>query len=167
MKVAVFSVRSVGIGIVCGVLVAAGLGLRRGADWGLAALNGLSAGAAVLAFSIGMSDDRLKWYGNRRKRQGVGILAFIVTMIPSVFVRELIAVDRFIEEEKLFEMYGFIDTARASANGFAVSMLILITGFAAYDLGCINAKLEHLDGDESGDPLPLRGIPPDGPRHSS
>ena len=78
-----------------------------------------------------------------------------------------IAVDRFIEEEKLFEMYGFIDTARAFANGFAVGMLILITGFATYGLGFINAKLEHLDGDESGDPPLLSATLPDGPRHFS
>ena len=167
MKVTVFTVRSVGIGIVCGVLVAAGLGLFFGTDWGLAAMNGLSAGALALAFSIGASDDRLKWYGNRRGRQVVGVLAWIVMMIPSICVREFIAVDRFIEEGKLFEMYKFIDTARAFANGFAVTMLILITGFATYGLGFINAKLEHLDGDESGDPPLLRATLPDGPRHSS
>ena len=64
MKVAVFTGRSVGIGIVFGVLVAAGFGQFRGTDWGLAAMNGLSAGALALAFSIGMSDGRLQWYGN-------------------------------------------------------------------------------------------------------
>ena len=80
-------------------------------------------------------------------------------------MRGFIEVDRFIEGKKFFEMYKFIDMARAYANYFAVEMLLLITGFAAYGLGFINAKLEHLDGDESGDPL--RAIPPDGPRHSS
>ena len=64
-------------------------------------------------------------------------------------------------------MYKFIDMARAYANYFAVEMLLLITGFAAYGLGFINAKLEPLDADESGDPLLLRAIPPAGPRHSS
>lgn len=167
MKVAVFTVRSVGIGIVFGVLVAAGFGQFYGTDWGLAAMNGLSAGALALAVSISMSDDRLEWYSNRPGRQGVGMLAFIVMMIPLTFVREFIAVDRFIEEEKLVEMYGFIDTARASANAFAVSMLILTTGFATYGLGCIKAKLEHLDGDESGDPPLLSATLPDGPRHFS
>lgn len=167
MKVAVFTLRSVGIGIVFGVLVAAGLGLLFGTDWGLAAMNGLSAGALALAFSIGTSDDRLKWYRNRPGRQGVWMLACIVLGISSLFVREFIEVDRFIEGEKLFEMYGFIDMARAYANGFAVEVLILITGMATYCLGCIRAKLEHLDGDESGDPPLLRATPPDGPRHSS
>ena len=50
MKVTVFTLRSVGIGIVFGVLVAAGLGLLRATDWGLAAMNGLSAGTLALGF---------------------------------------------------------------------------------------------------------------------
>ena len=70
MKMAVFTGRSVSIGIVFGVLVAAGFGQFRGTDLGLAAMNGLSAGALALAFSVGMSDDRLKWYSNRPGRQG-------------------------------------------------------------------------------------------------
>ena len=114
-----------------------------------------------------MSDDRLKWYSNRPGRQGVWMLACIVLGISSLFVREFIAVDRFIEGEKLFEMYGFIDMARPNANLFAAETLILTTGFATYGLGFINAKLEHLDADESGDPLLLRSTPPDGPCHSS
>ncbi len=129
-------------------------------------MNVLPAGALALEVSISASDDRLKWYSNRRGRPVIGMLACIVTMIPSVFVGRLIEVDHFIEEEKLFEMYGFIDTACAFANGFAVSVLILITGFASYGLGCINAKLEHLNGDGSGNPLLLRATPPDGPRTS-
>ena len=167
MKVAVFTMRSVGIGIVFGVLVAASFGLLDGADWGLAAMNGLSAGAAALAFSIGMSDDRLKWYSNRPGRQGVWILAYTVMLIPAFFVERFIEVDRFIEGEKFFEMREFIDMARAYANGFAVGMLIMITAFATYGLGFINAKLEHLSGDESGDSPLLRAPPPDGPRYSS
>ena len=164
---AVFTGRSVSIGIVFGVLVAAGFGQFRGTDWGLAAMNGLSAGALALAFSIGMSDGRLQWYGNHPGRQGVWMLAYIVIGISAAFVRGFIEVDRFIEGKKFFDMYKFIDMARAYANYFAVEMLLLITGFAAYGLGFINAKLEHLDGDKSGDPLPLRATSPDGPRHSS
>ena len=61
MKVAVFTVRVVGTGIVFGLLVTAAFGLLCGADWGLAAMNGLSSGTLALAFSIGISDDRLDW----------------------------------------------------------------------------------------------------------
>ncbi len=64
-------------------------------------------------------------------------------------------------------MYEFIDMARTYANGFAVCMLILITGFATYGLGFINAKLERLASDGSGDPPLLCVTPPDGPRYSA
>ena len=96
MKVAVFTVRSIGIGIVFGVIVAVGLGVLGGSDWGLAAMNGLSAGALAMAFSIGMSDDGLKWYGYCPSRQGVWMLAYIVMMIPTFFMGRFIEADRFI-----------------------------------------------------------------------
>ena len=89
MKVAVFTGRSVSIGMVFGVLVAAGFGQFRGTDWGLAAMNGLSVGTLALAFSIGKSDDRLKWYGNRPGRQGIWMVTCIVLGISTLFVGDL------------------------------------------------------------------------------
>ena len=47
----VFTARSTGIGIVTGMIVAAGLGQLLGVAWNLATLNGLAAGALALAFS--------------------------------------------------------------------------------------------------------------------
>ena len=58
MKVAVFTLCSVGIGIVFGVLVAVGFGHLYGADWGLAAMNGMSAAAARSSMSSGCGASR-------------------------------------------------------------------------------------------------------------
>ena len=50
-----FAVHSVGVGIAAGMLVAAAFGLLAGASWGLAAVNGLSAGVLVLTAYIVIS----------------------------------------------------------------------------------------------------------------
>ena len=80
-------------------------------------------------------------------------------MIPTFYVGRFIEVDRFIEAETFYEIYEFIHMARAYANVVAVSTLILITGFVTYALGSIKAKLDHLDGDESGDSHLHRATP--------
>ena len=162
MKVTVFTVRSVGVGIAAGMLVAVAFGLFAGASWGLAAVNGLSAGTLVCTIYIGMNDDRVDWNSVPPGRRGTWKLAYSVILVPALFLEYLTG-------------FGFGNVDPPLLNGMefgvvdllALKALILTTGSAAYALGNITAKLEHLIGDESMDPHPLRVTPHDGPRHSS
>ena len=162
MKVAVFTLRSVGVGIVAGMLVAVAFGLFAGASWGLAIVNGLSAGALVLTVSIGMNDDRVDWGSVPPGRRGTWNLAYSVILIPAVFLEYLTGFWFDSDGVPLLNgiKFGVVDL-------IALKALFLTTGFAAYALGNITAKLEHLVGDEGVHPYPLHVTPPDGPRRSS
>ena len=150
MKIKVFTPRSVGIGIAGGVLVAAGLGQLTGAAWGLAVLNGLAAGALVLALSIVVRDGRFDMMDNRRRR-GVWLLAYVVMITPVLFVDDAIGIE-----------------LSDRANLFALSVLFALTGFASYLLGGIMATLNQLDGDAVGaDPRLHRVTPSPGEHHTS
>ena len=88
----VFTARSTGIGIATGALVACAFAQLLGAAWGLAALNGLAAGALALALS---SDDlRGGWFDTTRDRRRTGIraLAYAVMMAPTLFAHRYIEV---------------------------------------------------------------------------
>ena len=39
----------------------------------------------------------------------------------------------------------------SKANGASLSLLFMLTAFAAYNLGGVLATLDHLDGDDSSD----------------
>ena len=117
----VFSARSTGIGMATGVLVAIAFGQPLGVAWSLAVLNGLAAGALALVLSI----DELRggWLDTThdRRRTGIRALAYAVMLAPTLFA------DRYI--------------AFRPADEVAVSLLFLLTGFAAYTLGGIMATL--------------------------
>ena len=142
----VFTARSTGIGIATGVLVAIALGQLLGAAWALAILNGLAAGALALALSIGAGG----WFDTtvNRRRPGIWALAYAVMMAPTLFVHHYIEL--------------------RPADEVAVSLLFILTGFAAYTLGSIMATLVYLDGDAAAaDPRQHRVTPQPGERRGS
>ena len=133
MRIAVFTARSVGVGVAAGVLVAVLVGWLRGAAVGLAVLNGLAGGALALAVFTCMRDGRFDFVA--RRRLGVKTLAAAVMVAPMLFV------DNVIGNELTW------------ANRTSLSLLFSLTGFAAYALGGIMATLNRLDGeDDAADP---------------
>ena len=122
----VFTMKSVGAGVATGALVAAAVGQLLGAPWMLAGLNGLAAGALALALSTMVADGRFAGMDVRR-RFGVRALAYAVVMLPA------------------FTAGGLMEVELARGEGFALGLLFLLAGFAAYSLGGILATLEHLD----------------------
>ena len=144
----VFTARSTGIGMATGVLVGIAFGQLLGAAWGLAVLNGLAAGALALALSI----DELRggWWDTThdRRRPGIRALAYAVMLAPALFAHRYIAF--------------------RPADEVAVSLLFMLTGFAAYTLGGIMATLVYLDDEPAAaDPRLRRFTPPPGERHGS
>ena len=143
MKVAVFTARSVAVGVAAGVLVAVWVGWLRGADAVLAVLNGLAGGALALAVFNYMEDGR---FALQARRLGVRTLTASVIVAPMIFVDNVIG------------------NELSRANGSSLSLLFVLTGFAAYNLGGILATLDHLDGndssDDSADPRLHRVTPP-------
>ena len=139
----VFTARTTGIGLATGVLVAIALGQLPGAAWGVAILNGLAAYALAQALSI--DDLRGGWLGatDNRRRAGIRALAYAVMMAPTLFVHHSIEL--------------------RPADEVGLALLFLLTGFAAYRLGCILATLAYLDGDADAagvDPRLHRVTPP-------
>ena len=149
VRVQVFTKRSAGIGVATGALVAAGFGQLAGASWGLAALNGLAAGALALAVAIVLRDGRFDFM-NTRRRRGLWVFAWIVIATPWFLVDDVIELQ-----------LSRVDEA-------ALTLLFGLTGFAAYALGAITATLDHLDGDEaSADPRLHRVTPSPEARRTS
>ena len=124
----VFTTKSVGAGVATGALVATAVGQLLGAPWTLAGLNGLAAGALALALTVAVSDGRFGVMDVRR-RPGVRTLASVVMIFPALVVGNA------------------MDVELARAEGFALGLLFLLTGFAAHALGGILSTLEHLDDD--------------------
>ena len=122
----VFTMKSVGVGVATGALVAAAVGQLLGAPWMLAGLNGLAAGALALALSVAVDDGRFAVM-DVRGRPGVRMLASTVMLLPALMIGSV------------------MDTELARAEGLALGLLFLLTGFAAHALGGILATLEHLD----------------------
>ena len=118
------------------MLVAATFGLYVGASWGLAAVDGLSAGALVLTVYIGMIDDRVDWNSVPPGRRGTWLLAYSVIFIPALLVEHLIAFEFVSGDAPALKGKEF-----GSVNLFALKVLFLTTGSAAYALGNITAKL--------------------------
>ena len=148
VRVQVFTKRSAGIGVATGAVVAAGFGQLAGASWGLAALNGLAAGALALSLSIVLRDGRFDMM-NTRRRHGVWLLAWTVIAVPWLFAD------------------NFIEPTLSRIDEFALTLLVGLTGFAAFALGAIAATLEHLDGDDAAaDPRPHQVTPAPGERRT-
>lgn len=145
MKVAVFTPRSVCVGVAAGVLVASWVGGVRGADEGWAVLNGLAGGIAALAVYTCLGDGRFTFLEQHR-RFGVRLLGAAVIVPPVLFV------DYVIGREP------------SGADDGSLSLLFLFTGVAAYVLGGIMATLDHLEGEDGAPPDPRlnRLTPPRG-----
>ena len=122
----VFTTKSVGVGVATGALVAAAVGQFLGTPWMLAGLNGLAAGVLALTLSLALSDGRFAVM-DVRGRPGVRMLASVVMLLPALMIGNA------------------MDTDLARAEGLALGLLFLLTGFAAHVLGGILATLEHLD----------------------
>ena len=122
----VVTTRSVVAGVAAGALVAAAVGQLLGAPWMLAGLNGLAAGALALAVTIVVGDGRFGVM-NVRRRPGLRAFAYAVIMLPA------------------FMAGNVIDVELARAEGLALGVLFLLTGFAAHALGGILSTLEDLD----------------------
>ena len=160
MRGAVFTARSTRIGIATGVLVTAVFGQFVGASWGLAILAGLPAGALALAGSISLRNGKFdlgsghqrrpgslrnkKFHlgSGHQRRPGVWLLAWLVMSSPAFLVGIV------------------IETELSPVNEFALKVLMLATGMAAYALGGVMATLDHLDGDDEIDPRLHRVTPP-------
>lgn len=122
----VVTTRSVVAGVAAGALVAAAVGQLLGAPWMLAGLNGLAAGGLALALSVAVGDGRFGVM-NVRRRPGLRTLAYAVIMLPAFMAGDV------------------MDVELARADGLALGLLFLLTGFAAHALGGILATLEQLD----------------------
>ena len=127
-----FTLRSTGISIAGGVLVAGAFGQFFSAAWGLAILNGLAAGTLALAGSVCMRHGRFAFLAEKahQRQLGVGILSYAAIVPPVFFVDAAIGIELLNREDSL-----------------ALSVLFGSTGFAAYNLGGIMMTLAHLDGD--------------------
>lgn len=122
----VLTTKSVSAGVATGALVAAALGQLLGAPWMLAGLNGLAAGALAMALSIVVGDGRFGVM-NVRRRPGLRTFAYVVIMLPA------------------FLASSVMDVELARAEGLALALLFLLTGFAAHALGGILSTLQDLD----------------------
>ena len=120
----VITMRSVVAGVATGALVAAAVGQLLGAPWMLAGLNGLAAGALALAVTIVVGDGRFGVM-NIRRRPGLRTFAYVVIMLPAFLAGNVMELAR--------------------AEGVALALLFLLTGFAAHALGGILSTLEDLD----------------------
>ena len=123
----VVTTKSIVTGVATGALVAAAIGQLLGAPWMLAGLNGLAAGALALALSIVVGDGRFGVMSVRR-RPGLRMFAYSVMLLPA------------------FLAGNVMDVELARADGLALALLFLLTGFAAHALGGILSTLEHLEG---------------------
>ena len=123
----VVTTKSVAVGVATGALVAVVVGQLIGAPWMLAGLNGLAAGALALAMSIVVGDGRFGVM-NVRRRPGLRAFAYAVMFLPAFMAGSVMEVEL------------------ARAEGLALALLFLFTGFAAHALGGILSTLEHLEG---------------------
>ena len=122
----VITTKAVAVGVATGALVAVAVGPLIGAPWMLAGLNGLAAGALALASYIVAGDGRFGVM-NVRRRPGLRAFAYAVMFLPAFMAGNVMEVEL------------------ARAEGLALALLFLLTGFAAHALGGILSTLEHLE----------------------
>lgn len=140
--------RSIGIGVGSGVLVAVAFGGIYGVAWGLAALDGLAAGALALATSICLRDGRFGGLmeTGRHGRRDVGIVLACAIAAPAIFVEDALGLE-------------LLDRGA----GFALSLLFACTGSAACALSGIMATWAPPDGSGGvAGPRLRRPVPPYG-----
>ena len=140
--------RSIGIGVCSGVLVAVGYGQFYGVAWGLAALDGLAAGALALATSICLRDGRFAGLmeTGRHRRRDVGVVLACAIVAPALFIEDALGI------ELLDRGYGS-----------ALSLLFACTGSAACTLSGIMATWAPPDGSVgAAGPRLRRPVPPYG-----
>ena len=126
MKERVFTGRSVSLGLATGMVVSVMLGAF-GIDWVLACMTGLAAGAFALAFCTSL-DPR---FDMTPRRRGPWVIASIVILTPAL------------------NLGGALRHAPDTVHPFVISVLILLTGFAAYSLGVIVGALNQIEGDDA------------------
>ena len=122
----VITTKSVAVGVATGALVAVAVGQLIGAPWMLAGLNGLAAGALALASYIVVGDGRFGVM-NVRRRPGLRSFVYAVMFLPAFMAGNVMEVEL------------------ARAEGLALALLFLFTGFAAHAFGGILSTLEHLE----------------------
>ena len=122
----VITTKSVAVGVATGALVAVAVGQLIGAPWMLAGLNGLAAGALALALFIVVGDGRFGVM-NVGRRPGLRAFAYAVMFLPA------------------FMAGNVMESELARAEGLALALLFLFTGFAAHALGGILSTLEHFE----------------------
>ena len=137
----VFTVRSSGIGIATGVLAVVVFGQLMGVGWGLAVLNGLALGVAVLLIAcagrLGLIRLESRDPAKRRwgTQQGVWMLTQLL-LAPALYVQFSIEL--------------------APASAAALTSLFFATFTGAYVGGMVSATLEHRDRDGDGSTEPMR-----------
>ena len=152
MRPSLFPPRSVAWGIAIAAATAAAFGQLVGAPWGLAVLTGLSAGACTLILLAVARDGRFNVLGSmtpaRRSRPGLQIFANLVILTPALVAT------------------SFLELTPAS--DVTLKVLLLLTGAAAYALGCMIGTLYQLEGDNAVPDPRLHGVTPSpDDRHST
>ena len=143
MQIRIFTVRSVIVSILAGAATTGALGGLLEAPWLLAGMAGLPAGALALGFSILLRDPRLDAGALRPLRRNDSLLvqlAIFMILASALFVDDAL------------QLRG--------VSGFALSAVVVLTGFAAYLLGGIVWAQHHLAGDESTADPRLHSVTP-------
>ena len=146
----VFTRRSSVAALVTGVLVAVALDQLIGAPWGLAAITGLSAGAAMLGASFGARNGLFR----ARRRPwgpvpwaGAWFVGYLVATVPA------------------FTVTAFLDLNWATKA--TIQLLLLLSGLTALMFGYIVRMLEPLDAAEDARDACLSSAAPQrGDQHS-
>ena len=126
MERRVFSGRSMALGVATGVVASVALGAF-GIDWVLACMTGLAAGAFALAFYTSL-DPR---FDMTPRRRGPWVVAGIVILTPAL------------------NLGSALRHSPDAVHPLVVSVLLLLTGFAAYGLGVIVGALNQIEGDDA------------------
>ena len=144
----VFTRRSSVAALATGVLVAVALGQVFGASWGLAAITGLPAGAAVLGVSFaarnGLFRTRPRPWGPV-PWVGAWFVGYFVAMLPA------------------FTLGAFLELNWGTEA--AIKLLLLLSGLSALMFGYIVRMLEPLDTSEDASDSSLSNATPQSADH--
>ena len=147
----VFTRRSSVAALVTGVLVAVALGQLIGAPWGLAAITGLPAGAAVLGASFGARNGLFRVRPRPWRPvpwAGAWFIGLFVTMLPA------------------YTVTAFLELNWAAKA--TIQLLLLLSGLSALMFGYIMRMLEQVDvAEDAGDEPPGSVVSSAGDRHPS
>ena len=152
MRTSVFAGRSVLIALATGLVVALTFGGLVGAQWRLAGMNGFVAGALALGFAFAVRNAQFRrrtQIGKPSSWAGVWLLFMLVAIVPSSVAHSV--------------EWGIADR-------FALQGMILLIGFASFQMGLITATLDHterVDGDATDEGIGPGHPPPPKPGHGS